>query len=579
MARYGAFLTAAQPPRPQVLPVLQPRMEENPALTAHLVAAKDGKAAGAEADSDDSREMLDVQVGPGGPVETGESLTLRVSDGTTGLDVKRLLREQLPPKSGAFGTRARATFALAYRFTKLSSALTLRCQGIGCEVDPFMWSPKRRKPEKVEQPVATLSCAYIPSNVSSAWCFLQGYKGITHLRGIGPEQSSRLSGMLPESLESMTFGDDFNQSLQGMFPKQGLKDLTFGVEFNQSLNGVDLPQTLRSLVFGDRFNQDLSAVDLPKSLEHLAFGYRFNHSLSSLQLPQKLRTLIFNHDFDQSLADVHLPESLQTLVFGAKFNQSLDDVKLPRSLQSLRFGDRFNRSMDAVKFPGNLHELIFGRYFNQCLDGLTFPARLRHLAKFPEDLEVLDLGHNFIDEPKIESVPVNWPRGLRSLTVGMEFNHSLQHLNLPASLESLTLGDLFNQKLEHGNLPAGLRSLIFGYSFNQVLKTVDLPNSLRVLTFGAEFNQSLQGVTFPAHLQHLTFGDDFNQSLLGVSFPKQLQRLIFGTLFNQSLEGRAPCASAPDSGPLIFFSLDSCQDDQITIVCLVRKYYWWFEDV
>ena len=43
--------------------------------------------------------------------------------------------------------------------------------------------------------------------------------------------------------------------------------LTFGTEFNQSLDGVTLPNSLQTLTFGDRFNQSLDGVTL--SLIHI----------------------------------------------------------------------------------------------------------------------------------------------------------------------------------------------------------------------------------------------------------------------------------------------------------------------
>ena len=107
--------------------------------------------------------------------------------------------------------------------------------------------------------------------------------------------------------------------------------------------------------------------------------------------------------------------------------------------------------------------------------------------------------------------------------------------HLPKSLRSLTLGWDFNRSLEHVNFPSGLQSITFGVNFNQSLKETHLPNGLRTLILGEMFNQSLDRVTLPSSLQSLTFGSCFNRSLDAVIFPDGLQTLIFGRLFNQSL--------------------------------------------
>ena len=52
----------------------------------------------------------------------------------------------------------------------------------------------------------------------------------------------------------------------------GLRSLTFGEDFNQSLQPVTWPSSLRSLSLGDAFNQSLENVLLPDSLQYLTFG-------------------------------------------------------------------------------------------------------------------------------------------------------------------------------------------------------------------------------------------------------------------------------------------------------------------
>ncbi|CAE7567303.1 unnamed protein product [Symbiodinium natans] len=221
----------------------------------------------------------------------------------------------------------------------------------------------------------------------------------------------------------------------------GLQTLTFGEMFNQSLDQVQLPSSLQTLTFGEDFNQSLENVQLPIGLQTLTFGKMFNQSLDQVQLPSSLQTLAFGEEFNKSLENVQLPNILQTLTFGKMFNQSLQNVQLPSGLLTLAFGSRFNQSLQKVQLPSRLQTLTLGFYFNQSLEGLQFPSNLQ------------------------------------TLTLG--FNQRLEGVQFPSNLQTLTFGEMFNQSLDQVQLPSSLQTLTFGEDFNQSLENVQLPNSLQ----------------------------------------------------------------------------------------------------
>jgi hypothetical protein len=80
---------------------------------------------------------------------------------------------------------------------------------------------------------------------------------------------------LPSSLQSLTFGHAFNQSLQGVTLPNSLQILTFGSNtgsnFYQDLNGVALPSSLRSLTFNRSFVR-LEGMTFPTTLESFRCG-------------------------------------------------------------------------------------------------------------------------------------------------------------------------------------------------------------------------------------------------------------------------------------------------------------------
>ena len=77
---------------------------------------------------------------------------------------------------------------------------------------------------------------------------------------------------LPMSLENLTFGDKFNQSLKGVTFPSSLQRLTFGHHFNHSLEGVIFSSSLESLTFGNRFNKSLKGVTFPRTISMLDLG-------------------------------------------------------------------------------------------------------------------------------------------------------------------------------------------------------------------------------------------------------------------------------------------------------------------
>ena len=249
---------------------------------------------------------------------TGEKNTFRVPPSMCGKEVRKLVSKQLPSKKGR-------TLALHHKGSPLLFHQTLQEQGIG--------------------QAAGLSCTFVPTNLGATWCFVKGLptpdeefamEGLTHFEGATGGDILH-SGTLPESLRSLTFGnfDIFNQTIR---PHHGvtLTQLTQLLDATAGNYLQNLPQTLESLTFGGSFNQSMQGVTLQQSLHSLTFGYGFNHSMKGITLPENLRSLTFGVCFDQGMLGVTLPDSLQSLTFGRQFNQSMQGVTLPCSLQDLR---------------------------------------------------------------------------------------------------------------------------------------------------------------------------------------------------------------------------------------------------
>ena len=74
-----------------------------------------------------------------------------------------------------------------------------------------------------------------------------------------------------------------------------------GKESPKIMEGIIWPRLLQSLRFGDKFNQPIDRICLPDNLKCLTFGDEFNQSINGVELPIGLRELTFGRDFDYSI--------------------------------------------------------------------------------------------------------------------------------------------------------------------------------------------------------------------------------------------------------------------------------------
>ena len=153
----------------------------------------------------DETDEVDLQV----LCLTGEGVTLSVPCSMLGCELRRLVSEKLPCKPGA-------KLAMHHVNTKLTLNQTLAEQGIVGKS-------------------AMLSCTYIPTNVHTAWCFVCGLpiserevalEGVTQLEAA---TGGEYLHYLPRSLQSLSFGETFNQSLERVTLPSSLQSLSFGL--------------------------------------------------------------------------------------------------------------------------------------------------------------------------------------------------------------------------------------------------------------------------------------------------------------------------------------------------------------
>ncbi|QGR54374.1 f-box and fnip repeat-containing protein [Moumouvirus maliensis] len=102
---------------------------------------------------------------------------------------------------------------------------------------------------------------------------------------------------IPEGITHLTFGNRFNQSINGCIPNS-VTHLTFKWNFNQPIEGC-IPNSITHLTFGNCFNQSIKGC-IPNSVTHLIFGKSFNQLIGEC-IPNRVTYLIFGKNFNQPI--------------------------------------------------------------------------------------------------------------------------------------------------------------------------------------------------------------------------------------------------------------------------------------
>lgn len=313
----------------------------------------------------------------------------------------------------------------------------------------------------------------------------------------------------------------FIGSLEGVVLPRRLKKLHFdpASPYNEPIVAVTWPDTLQQITFGEEFDQPINGVSWPPSLLQLKFSLRFNQPVEETTWPSKLIRVEFGLSFDQPIEAVAWPNSIRQMWFGHAFNRPITHVNWPASLWELKFEGRFNHPISGVVWPASLQQLTFGDAFNQPIEGVTWPISIRQLS----------FGRIFVEAGSHPIGRVFGEPGLHQYALADGFDQPIGRVVWPKSLQRLAFGDCFNQPIDGVTWPDSLRECFFGRMFNQPIDRVVWPASLCDVCFGAfevdhddgiflfsSFDQAIDGPRWPASIRRLTLGRTFRHSLEGL---------------------------------------------------------------
>lgn len=133
-----------------------------------------------------------------------------------------------------------------------------------------------------------------------------------------------------------------------------VEEIIFGDDFNQQLNY--LPTNIKKITFGFNFRYDIN-YNLLDSIEYLEFGYNFNNII--YKYPSNLKVLKFGRNFSNNLNN--LPEGLIELEINERFNSTIKN--LPKTLKIFKFNEFAEYSdLDKLELSDSIEILEFGRY-------------------------------------------------------------------------------------------------------------------------------------------------------------------------------------------------------------------------
>lgn len=413
------------------------------------------------------------------------------------------------------------------------------------------------------------------------------FKKLTHLT-FGRHVNKLFT--LPSTITHLTFGEAFNEAVDGKLP-DSITHIVFGKKFNHPF--TIFPAKLVSITFGEDFHQ---SMQFPDSLTHLTYRcstlrdafppgleYLDITSIRKLELPPyppSLKTLIMNNSFTNQLGT--LPKTLTCLHFhNVYFNSSVDNMLLPPSLVELHFGALFDQPLNHL--PETLKILHVGKMFKQPLDKLpalkqlimggynyskqqllTLPASLTHLiyehAYNDQTPNLLHVNKGYLDAPlpplppglialegvtgqSLAHIP-SFPASLRSLLVVFDLQGPIH--TLPPACRISIAGSNINwspampfSQVRHLYLEntspdilfhfTSLTSIVFSETFNATVPL--LSDSVISIDFRNAFNQPLSNL--PRILQILKCGDAFNYPV--TNLPSSLLVLHLGIGFTRPL--------------------------------------------
>ncbi|GAM26646.1 hypothetical protein SAMD00019534_098210 [Acytostelium subglobosum LB1] len=264
-------------------------------------------------------------------------------------------------------------------------------------------------------------------------------------------------------------------------------------ENNVSFKSIMIPMSITTLVFCDEFNKVITTLQHLTSLNTLILGRGYNKQIKNGILPNSLITLVFGQCYNQVIIPGSLPSSITELVFGEKYNKPFETGTLPSSLMELTLGFKFNQVIKKGDLP-SITTLQFGPEYTQMISDGALPSSLTSLIMTEnfsnKSVSFGQLPNNIKSFSQANSSVLSYPNSLTELTFGYHYNKVLDISSL-TSLKMLKFGRLYDQQILPGMIPTSLTSLSFSPNYHYPIVPGVIPTSVTYLKLGQRFNNTI----------------------------------------------------------------------------------------
>jgi hypothetical protein len=232
-------------------------------------------------------------------------------------------------------------------------------------------------------------------------------------------------GSIPKNIKAI-YLTMFNQPIDSDIFPEGLHRLQFTC-FNHPIINY-LPNSIEYLTFGINYNQKIQY--LPKNLRYLSLGKSFNQHTGNLRKLKKLTKLSITNPYCSYKNTIPISCKTLTILIGNFFIRS---SRIPESIINLRlvsYRSNVIYDLDPGMIPDHITELrLYG--INQPIKNLVH-----------KNLKTLILGYNF-NKP----IDGCLNEGLICLNLGDSFNQSIEN-NIPSTILDLTFGRKFDYPID-----------------------------------------------------------------------------------------------------------------------------------
>jgi hypothetical protein len=255
-----------------------------------------------------------------------------------------------------------------------------------------------------------------------------------------------------------------------------------------------------------------------KNLTHLMLCAQFDSSIEALRHNNTIQYLNLGYKFNQSIDPLKNNTSITTLIFGIYFNQQINALKNNTTLTRLSFDNPhsdFNQSLRPIENNTTLTTLDMGSKFNKCLNILSNNVKLTHLS----------LGVYFGEVPN--------SRYMRPL----EFNEIIKDYRMYNNITHLHYNSIFTP-ITFLQYNTSITHLTLGNDFNNSIDDLKYNNTITHLTLGHDFNQPLDPLKDNKSITHLIFAkySHFNKSFDCITNNNTIKYLVMPEYFNQPID-------------------------------------------